>query len=203
MEQFIKFGNARLQISVPEHVDESGDRISFWWGVTTASLNLTRQVLEGDNLTGKKVLELGCGIGLSGIGALKRGARVTFSDYVPEALEWARRNVSMNSLDLAMTEFLNLDWEFLPTKIPLFDLIIGAEIVYDYFYHSSLIRLIEQMLAPGGRIILADRKRLVVERFVGRLISKGFASKEKLCHLYFEGFPKQETTIFEITRKLK
>ncbi len=199
MERLLKLGNRSVRITAPKNVRESGDRISFWWGVTTASINLTRRILDGDDLTGKKVLELGCGLGLSGIGALIKGADVTFSDYVPEALECTARNVTMNALDSNKAEFLSLDWE-IPVKVPQFDLIIGAEIIYDYFFHSSLIRLMEQALIPGGRFLLADRKRLVVERFVGRLLSRGFVCKEDLSTFHIGGFPKQEITIFEITR---
>ncbi|MGC8605026.1 MAG: class I SAM-dependent methyltransferase [Desulfomonilaceae bacterium] len=201
MERFLKFAGKSIRIIAPKNVRESGDRISFWWGITTASINLTKWILEGDDLSGKKVLELGCGLGLSGIGALIRGSEVTFSDYVPEALECTARNVRLNALDSKRAKFLSLDWE-VPGKAATFDLIIGAEIIYDYYFHSSLLRLMEQSLAPGGRILLADRKRLVVERFVGRLLSRNFVCKQNLSVFHIGGFPKQEITIFEINRKL-
>jgi predicted nicotinamide N-methyase len=152
-----------------------------------------------ENLSGKKVLELGSGIGLTGIAALLRGAEVTFSDYLPDALESAADNVKINGLSSERASFLVLDWED-SVRVPSFDLILGAEIVYDYFFHGSLIKLMEKALAPGGRIILADRKRLVVARFVGRLLSKGFVCNEKVSMFHVEGFPKQEITIFDIAR---
>jgi len=199
VERLLRVGDKRLRVVAPQNISESGDRISFWWGLTTASINLTRWILQGDDLTGKTALELGCGLGLSGIGAMIKGSEVTFSDYMPDALGCAAHNVDINGLDSTKASFLNLDWEA-PAKPTSFDLIIGSEIVYDYFFHGSLIRLMEQALAPGGRILLADRKRLVVVRFVGRLLSRGFVCKEHLSLFHIGGFPKQEITIFEITR---
>lgn len=199
MEHLLRVGDKRIRIAGPENVSESGDRISFWWGLTTASINLTRLILQGDNLAGKTALELGCGLGLSGIGAMIKGAEVTFSDYVPDALGCAAHNVNINELDTTKANFLNLDWED-PAKLGSFDIILGSEIVYDYFFHGSLIRLMEQALAPGGHILLADRKRLVVQRFIGRLLSRGFVCKGRVSKFHAGGFPKQEITIFKITR---
>ena len=38
------------------------------------------------------MLELGCGLGFSGIVAGKMGAEVTFTDYLQEPLDFAKRN---------------------------------------------------------------------------------------------------------------
>ena len=55
--------------------------------------------------------ELGSGIGLTGIAALLRGAEVTFSDYLPDALESAADNVKINGLSSERASFLVMDWE--------------------------------------------------------------------------------------------
>jgi predicted nicotinamide N-methyase len=199
VEHVIRIGKSIVRLSAPENVSESEDRISFWWGLTASSINLANRIMNQENLLGKKVLELGSGIGLTGIAALLRGAEITFSDYLPEALETAANNVNINGLSSEAVSFLVLDWEN-PVSIPSFDVILGAEIVYDYFFHGSLIGLMEKALNPGGRILLADRKRLVVERFVGRLLSRGFVCNKQVSLLQVEGFPEQEITIFEITR---
>ncbi|MFH0957140.1 MAG: methyltransferase domain-containing protein [Pseudomonadota bacterium] len=199
MEHVIKLGNCNIILNAPDNVDESEDRISLWWGLTTSSIDLAERIVCQENLSGEKVLELGSGIGLTGIAALIRGAAVTFSDFLPEALETVFNNVNINGLSSQKVSFLVLDWED-PVGVPQFDLILGAEIVYDYFSHGSLIKLMEKALAPNGRILLADRDRLVVTRFVGRLLSKGFVCKKQVSLVHIKGFPKQEITIFEIKR---
>ena len=126
-----------------------------------------------------------------------KGAEVTFSDFMPDALGYAARNVALNNLDCSRAHFLELDWEN-PPNLPAFDLILGAEIVYDYFFHASLIQTLEKALAPGGHILLADRKRLVVERFIGRLLSRGFSCEAITSAFSHHGFPDQEITIFNL-----
>ena len=197
MEITLELGTAKALLHAPDHSEDSADRLTFWWGLTTASINLTRFILGGPDLTGVKALELGCGLGLAGIGALMKGAEVTFSDFMPDALEYAARNVALNNLDCSRAHFLELDWEN-PLNLPAFDLILGAEIVYDYFFHSSLIQTLEKALAPGGHILLADRKRLVVERFIGRLLSRGFSCEAMTSDFSHHGFPDQEITIFNL-----
>jgi hypothetical protein len=79
-------------------------------------------------------------------------------------------------------------------------MVIGSEIAYDYFSHSALIKLIEVLTASGGRIILAERKRLAVSRFVGRLRDRGFSSSETESLITDPGLPCQEITIFTLQR---
>ena len=46
----------------------------------------------------RRVLELGCGLGLPGLTAARRGARVTFVDRVPAALAFVRASARANGL---------------------------------------------------------------------------------------------------------
>jgi predicted nicotinamide N-methyase len=199
VELKLELETGKALLFAPDHAQDFAERLTFWWGLTTASISLTRLILGEKDLAGVKALELGCGLGLTGIGALMKGAEVTFSDFMPEALAYAARNVALNGLDLSMAHFLELDWEN-PPDSPAFDLILGAEIVYDYFFHSSLIQTLEKALAPGGHILLADRKRLVVERFIGRLLSRGFSCQSITSAFSHHGFPDQEITIFNLSR---
>jgi predicted nicotinamide N-methyase len=195
----LELGTRKAFLYAPEDAEDSAERLTFWWGLTTASINLTRLILEGKDLVGVKALELGCGLGLAGMGALMKGAEVTFSDFMPQALELASRNIALNDLNRSRAHFLELDWGN-PPDLPAFDLILGAEIIYDYFFHSSLIQLLEKALATGGSIMLADRKRLVVERFIGRLLSRGFSCQSNTSAFSHHGFPDQEITIFDLSR---
>ncbi len=168
----IEVGDLELQISVPlGHWDEDGDRISFWYQVTRSALALSRNLQARGSLRGCRALELGCGLGLPGVTAGRLGAEVTFTDYQLQALEQARTNARANGV--ASASFRSLDWEH-PERLDHFDLILGSEIVYDYFCHDGLQTILEEALAPGGTVLLADRPRLVVDRFLGRLVHTGF-----------------------------
>jgi len=191
---------APIRMTAPADAsDEPGGRISFWWGITSASLALARHIEEERDLGGTRVIELGCGLGLAGIVAGLRGARVTFTDCVPQALQYARRNARDNGLDAGRCEFQLLDWET-PTETGTYQLIVGAEIAYDYFLHDSLLGLFQQLLEPGGRILVADRKRLVIQRFLGRLVHDGYRCTETRRLASMPDLPEQEISIFELAR---
>ncbi len=192
----LKIGDRTIKLTIPGNRKESEDRISFWWGVTTSSIALSEEILKKGNLSKLDVLELGSGIGLSGIAAALAGARVVFSDYVQDALEHCRTNCELNLDSLETVDFMRLDWEN-PGELTRFHMIIGAEILYDYFFHSSLIRILNGALKPGGLVILADRKRLVVSRFMGEMTRQGFLCKEQSQIVDRPGFPKQSVSVFQ------
>ena len=156
----------------PRSREESDSRISFWWGVTSAAIALGRHMEAHGSSHGQRVVELGCGLGLAGITAGLLGADVLFTDYVPEALDFARQNAELNGLTGQTIKTALLDWED-PGKMEPFNIVLGSEILYDYFFHGSLFKLLQSILEPGGTIILADRKRLVGDPFSRALGGQG------------------------------
>ncbi|MDQ7783263.1 MAG: methyltransferase [Desulfomonilaceae bacterium] len=195
----VTIADLEVRLLTPAAREESGDRISFWWGVTSAAVALAGHLTRLGELRNDLVVDLGCGLGLAGITAGLLGASVTFTDYMPEALEFARKNCVLNGMDINRSRFLELDWEN-PGDIGGFTMAIGSEIAYDYFTHSALIKLMELLTAPEGRIILAERKRLAVSRFVGRLRNRGFSSSETKYRIDNPDLPRQEITLFTIER---
>lgn len=191
----IVVGEFRIKMTSPEPHKESPDRISFWWGLTCSSLALARFIESELTVSGKDVLELGSGVGLPGLVASMRGARVTFSDYVPEALETVKSNAIANGALNETMRFACLDWEF-PDDIGQFDVIVGSEIVYEYFFHGHLTEIICKALKSDGTLIIADRKRMVVDRFMGRLRRKGFLCNNNTYYINEDGFPAQTITIY-------
>jgi predicted nicotinamide N-methyase len=170
----VTVGDREVVLQGPREVsDPPGDRIYFWWGLTESALALAEVVTALSELDGKRALELGCGLGLPGLAAGLCGARVTFTDTMAEALEFARQNALRNGVDAERIDTASLDWTA-PYQGPRFDLLLGAEILYDYYLHADLLRLFDRLLAPGAALLLADRPRLVTERFLGRLGGRGF-----------------------------
>lgn len=190
----IPVGNTFIRMMVPRQEKDSGERLTFWWGITSAAIALARHV-QSLEIGGKRVIELGCGLGLAGVTAGWCGAEVLFTDFMPKALDVANKNARLNGLNNFATGFLN--WEQ-PGPIGKFDLVLGSEILYDYFFHGSLIELFRKIVNTGGTVLLADRKRLCVSRFIGRMHYGGFISEEFTENVRVQGFPDQEISIFSL-----
>jgi predicted nicotinamide N-methyase len=107
------------------------------------------------------VLDLGCGMGLSGAVAAALGARVLFADIEPPALLFARLN-SLPWQTRVRTRRLNWNIQRLDET---FDLIIGADILYDRTQWEHLEPFWRQHLAPGGTVLLGEPGRQTGDLF--------------------------------------
>ena len=69
------------------HEDLQDERIPYWGELWPSSIALSEFLNENSELiSGKKIIEIGCGLGLAGIVAAKLGGTVTLTDYLPAAL---------------------------------------------------------------------------------------------------------------------
>jgi hypothetical protein len=105
----------------------------------------------------------------------------------------------LNGVKSGAVRFERLDWED-PGRVGTYSLVLGSEIAYDYFTHSALIGLMDQIFAAKGIALLAERKRLAVSRLLGRLSHRGYRVSESVAPVTVAGFPEQEISIFEIYR---
>lgn len=116
------------------------------------------------------VLELGCGSGLVGLAALASGCEVTFSDYVPFAVDLAKENAARNGFPAACG--LVLDWRQPPDE--QFARIVAADVTYDRTNIDPLLGVCDKMLAPGGQAWFGDAGRGPAEEFNRRAQARGW-----------------------------
>ena len=116
------------------------------------------------------VLELGCGLGLPGLVAALRGARVTFLDRVPAALAFVR--ASANANDVVDARFVVADATSAVVRAR-FDLVLVAELLYDRALFGPLASALAGSIAPGGRALLADAGRTDTQAFYPALEALG------------------------------
>jgi predicted nicotinamide N-methyase len=108
------------------------------------------------------VLDLGCGMGLTGAMAAALGARVMFADLEPEALLFARLNAVDHERRIR-TRRLNWQTARLTEQ---FDLIIGADILYDKTQWQHLEPFWRGHLRSGGSVLLGEPGRQTGELFL-------------------------------------
>lgn len=117
-----------------------------------------------------RVVELGCGLGLPGLVAARRGARVTFVDRLRAPLAFVRASAAANGL--APVDACVADFAGAALRGP-FDLVLGAEILYDRATLGLLPATLRACLRPGGRALLTDARRTDTRAFYAALDGLG------------------------------
>src|SRR5699024_3879918 len=120
------------QFSDPDGVAEQLGISSATWPlfgvVWPSSLVLANDMLDYD-IAGRRIVEVGCGIGLSSILLNKRNADITATDYHPKVEHFLNRNAKLNNGKAIAFE--RVDWADENCDLGLFDLIIGSDILYE------------------------------------------------------------------------
>ena len=143
--------------AILSHDDEDrflrGDQPRLPYGIALwpAAIALAHE-LAARELRGLRIIELGAGTGLPGIVAASLGARVLQTDRNAAALVVCRMNSERNGVVL---EQRAADWTAW-RETDMFDVIIGADILYADSVHPQLRHIFDTNLAPGGRMLLSD-----------------------------------------------
>ena len=125
---------------------------------------------EPRTLNPPTVLDLGCGMGLSGTIAAALGAKVLFADIEPPALLFAQLN-SLPWSSRIRTRKLNWRTDRLAER---FDLIIGADILYERAQWEYQEPFLRHHLAAGGTILLGEPGRQTGDLFVDWIRQHGW-----------------------------
>lgn len=136
----------------------------FWIRLWDAAMILA-YVLGGQTSTeGKRVLELGAGLGAPGLAAAVAGFDVTLSDYEDIILDFQRVSAAASGLD--KVQFCHFDWLNPPALEP-FDILAGAEILFREEFFEPLLGVFQNCLKDDGHIYLAhDAKRQSLGKFL-------------------------------------
>ncbi len=148
------------------------ERLPYWAVVWPSAIALARYISERD-LSGKKVVELGCGVGLPSVAALDRGAKVTATDHYVMALDFARQNAKASTGRELSTA--HLDWHLPNTgDLDRFDFVIAADVLYEQRNVPALVGLIPDLLARGGEVLVSNPRRRDTPDFHEAMKAKGF-----------------------------
>ena len=136
----------------------------FWIRLWDAAMILSYVLGAQTDTKGKRLLELGAGLGAPGLAAAAAGFDVTLSDYEDIIMDFQK--VSAAASGLRNVEFHHLDW-LNPPEIEPFDVLAGAEILFRDEFFEPLLNIFKTCLKPDGMIYLAhDSKRQSLGKFL-------------------------------------
>lgn len=189
----VKPANADHLISEADYVMD--ERLPYW-----ADLWPSARVLAGHLLTqcgnGRRLLELGCGLGLDTMAAMAAGFEVTSTDYYEDALHVARGNAARNLGHEPRVRMVN--WRQWPEDLGTFDVVIAADVLYEKEYATLVGKCIARALAPGGVAVVADPGRLALPAFREQLPVAGLAIESVVTMPYEAGAVKQQVQLLRI-----
>jgi predicted nicotinamide N-methyase len=142
----------------------------YWAHLWTGALTLARYIEERLDCKDLSVLDLGCGLGLTGIVASLKGGSVMFADKEEDALAFAKVNARLNTCSSFAVRLLDFTVDEIEQR---FSLILGAEILYDRPTFPALAAFLARHLSLHGRALFADVKRTNTEDFYRQLDSVG------------------------------
>jgi predicted nicotinamide N-methyase len=156
--------------------DPDEDRLPFWTQLWPSGVALARAV-AGRPLAGRRVLELGCGLGLVGVAAALAGARVLAVDRSPEATTFAAANAARNGVTLQTAVCSFEQPERLVAGAP-WELVVAADVLYEQRNVPVLLGLLPRLVTAGGEVWLADPGRPMLDRFLAGVDATGWRREQ-------------------------
>ena len=142
---------------------EQEEYLPYWAELWPSALALARVVARRP-LTGRRVIELGCGLGLPAIAAAAAGGRVLATDWAPDSVAITARNAERNGVALDARVYR---WDDPPEPLgPPWPLVLASDVLYEARNVPLLLALLPRLTAAAGEVWLADPGRAPAARFL-------------------------------------
>ena len=139
-----------------EEAFEEEEYLPYWAELWPSAMALARAVARRP-LTGRRVIELGCGLGLPSIAAALAGGRVLATDWSPDSVAITARNAARNDAELETAVYR---WDAPPEPLgPPWPLVLASDVLYEARNVPVLLALLPRLTSAGGEVWLADPGR--------------------------------------------
>jgi predicted nicotinamide N-methyase len=171
IDETLELAGRKLTIRRPPSADalideaafEDDEFLPYWAELWPSGVALARVVVDLD-LTGKRVVELGAGLGLPSLAAALAGADVLATDWAEDAVVLLRENAARNALRLRVERVRWDEPEPLLAEAP-WDVVLGADLLYE---RRNADQLLELLPGLGDEILLAEPGRPFAASFLDR-----------------------------------
>jgi predicted nicotinamide N-methyase len=178
------------QFADPDHHAQRLGISSAQWslfGHVWPSGRLLAEAMATHDIAGKRILELGCGLGLASLVLHQRGADVVASDYHPLAETFLAYNAALNGLPAVA--YRTLRWDTPNETLGRFDLIIGSDVLYERDHAERLSALLPRHANPASEVLITDPGRGNSTPFTRALATQGYAVTERRCRMNDSDMP--------------
>ena len=186
----VAVGRLRLTVAHPRSAEDLIDEAAYavderlpYWAELWPSAHVLAGHLAARDLRGRRVVELGCGVGLPSVVAALGDADMLATDWYREALHFTAANAAAAGADVAT---LLVDWASPPAALldrPPADLVVGADVLYEERNGPALAALVPRILAPDGELVVADPRRPHADGLLDPLVAAGWSlTTEEIRH---------------------
>jgi predicted nicotinamide N-methyase len=179
-EETIELGDRSLLITRPIDAESLLDENAFdheeflpYWAELWPSGRALAEIVGERDVSGLRVVELGCGLGLPSLSAALGGATVLATDWSPDAVDLVRKNAEANGLTLDVEVVGWAAPEALLERAP-FDLVLASDVLYERRNADELLDLLPKL---GGEVLVADPSRPFTKSFLERAV-EGWTLKQ-------------------------
>ncbi|MEP6811610.1 MAG: 50S ribosomal protein L11 methyltransferase [Actinomycetota bacterium] len=169
IEETLELAGRRITVARPPSADELIDEAAFdedeflpYWAELWPSGVALAAVVAALDLRGRRVVELGAGLGLPSLAAALGGADVLATDWAHDAISLLRANAARNGITLRAERVRWNEPEPLLRGAP-WDVVLGADLLYESRNAAQLLELLPQL---GGDILLAEPGRPFAASFL-------------------------------------
>lgn len=171
-------GDRRYDLLRPKSVDDLISEADFavdgripYWAQCWPSASVLAERISREQGRRRRLLELGCGIGLVSLAAAQAGFHVLATDYYAAALEFTSANAQRHGLRRVDTRLV--DWRKLPSDLGTFDVVVASDVLYERPQSALIAAALAGALAPAGLGLLSDPGRRTAEPLLDECARSG------------------------------
>lgn len=171
-------------------VDDPEQNLPYWAELWPSGVGLGSEIAADPALVqGKRVVELGSGVGITAAIALAAGADLLATDYAPESLILTRYTCLHHAGQEPQT--MQLNWRDAADIARLvaagpFAVVLAADVLYEQRDIRPLLGVLNQLVAPDGVVLLAHPGRQPARRFLELVAEAGW---RETMHEYMGPWP--------------
>lgn len=158
--------------SVSQEEFDRDEQLPYWADIWPSSEAIFEFCMSHPIKKGSKICEIGAGLGIV-TAAISNSAKDSFlisTDISKDSVYYIKENLKRNNLK---GESSCCDWRFSPFK-EKFDIIIGADILYEKRWTKPVLTFIKENLKPEGYALISDPHRKHWDNFKESAQEEGF-----------------------------